>query len=216
MLYFILGYFFKKSSQLTSMQSASKKQEIPASKFPGNSSTSNYAISTWFYVEDWNTRYGEDKPLLIRGTQTTPCPYIYLGPRENNIHVQITTYEQHNNPYVHNTTVRNFPLQKWVNLIVSVYGRTLDIYIDGKLDRSDVLPGVARPCLQSGMAVTGDGGFNGWTSNIKYWSHALSPQEAYDVYVNGYGGSFIGNIFNKYRVKIAFLEDNHEEASFEI
>ena len=82
------------------------------------------------------------------------------------------------NSVTHQCVVKNFPLQKWVNLIVSVYGRTLDIYIDGKLVRTCILPGVAKVNAKANIVVTPNGGFNGWTSNFKYWAHASNPQEA--------------------------------------
>jgi len=42
------------------------------------------------------------------------------------------------------------------------------------------------------------------------------PQQAYNIYKSGYGGSAVGSIFNKYRLKFSFMEDNQEQASFEI
>ena len=53
----------------------------------------------------------------------------------------------------------NVPLQKWVNLIISLYGRTLDVYIDGKLVRTCVLPGVAQVNPDADILVTPMGGF---------------------------------------------------------
>jgi hypothetical protein len=112
--------------------------------------------------------------------------------------------------------VRNVPLQKWVNLIISLYGRTLDVYIDGKLVRTCVLPGVAQVNPDADVLVTPMGGFSGWTSNFQYWAAATNPQQAYNIYKAGYGGNVLGNVFNKYRVKVSFLEDNKEQGSFEI
>ena len=218
-LYFILGWLFKKSTQFTSMENGTKAQHIAASKLPNSNNSSNYAFSTWFYVEDWNYRYGEPKTLFDReGDNIGACPKIYLGARENDIYIELSTFASDgtSNQNTHVSVVRNFPLQKWVNLTISLYGRTLDVYIDGKLVQSDVISGVARPCNNAPIAVTNDGGFKGWTSNFKYWSHALNPQDAYNVYKDGFGGSYLGNMFNKYRVKISFLEDNKEEGSFEI
>ena len=154
-LYFILGWLFQKSTKLTSMQSGTKKQHISSSKLPNNNNSSNYAYSTWFYVEDWNYRYGEKKSLLERGGDT-PCPNIYLGERENDIHIQIATFssdDSNNQIATHVSTVRNFPLQKWVNLTISLYGRTLDIYIDGKLVQSDIIDGVAKPCNDNPLEI---------------------------------------------------------------
>ena len=116
----------------------------------------------------------------------------------------------------HKCTIRNFPLQKWVNLTVSLYGRTLDVYIDGKLVRTCILPGVAKSGTGGSILVTPGNGFSGWTSQTRYWPDATNPQEAYGIYQEGYGGSIIGNLFNKYRVRVSFLEDNQSKGSFEL
>tara|TARA_Y100000389_G_C17250150_1_gene407672 strand:+ start:94 stop:480 length:387 start_codon:yes stop_codon:yes gene_type:complete len=117
---------------------------------------------------------------------------------------------------IHKCTVRNFPLQKWVNLTVSLYGRTLDVYMDGKLVRTCILPGAAKSGTGGSIVVTPGNGFDGWTSQTKYWPDATNPQQAYSIYKDGYGGSIIGNLFNKYRVRISFLEDNQSKGSFEL
>lgn len=49
-----------------------------------------------------------------------------------------------------------------------------------------------------------------------YWDHSTNPQEAYNIYKNGFGGSILGNLFNKYRIKFALLTDNKEVGSFEV
>jgi hypothetical protein len=116
----------------------------------------------------------------------------------------------------HKCTIRNFPLQKWVNLTVSLYGRTLDVYIDGKLVRTCILPGVAKSGTGGSILVTPGKGFSGWTSQTRYFADATNPQEAYGIYKEGYGGSIIGNLFNKYRVRVSFLEDNQAKGSFEL
>jgi len=117
---------------------------------------------------------------------------------------------------VHKCSITNFPLQSWVNLIISLYGRTLDMYVDGKLVRTCVLPGVAKVNPDADISVTPGGGFSGWTSNFEYWDDATNPQQAYNIYKSGFGGSAIGSLFNKYRIKVSFLEDNQEQSSFEI
>ena len=125
-------------------------------------------------------------------------------------------YAGANEGKIHKCTVRNFPLQKWVNLTVSLYGRTLDVYMDGKLVRTCILPGAAKTGTGGSIVVTPGNGFDGWTSQTKYWPDATNPQQAYSIYKDGYGGSIIGNLFNKYRIRISFLEDNQTTGSFEL
>lgn len=117
---------------------------------------------------------------------------------------------------IHECMVDNIPIQKWVNVIVSLYGRTLDIYIDGKLVRTCVVPGVVKVNNNSNLQVTPSGGFSGWTTNFNYWAYASNPQEAYNIYKDGFGGSILGNLLNKYRLRFSIISDNEEKGSFEI
>ncbi len=73
------------------------------------------------------------------------------------------------NTVVHTCTVANVPIQKWVNLVLSVYGRTMDLYIDGKLVRTCLLPGIASVNSSADIYVTPAGGFDGWTSRLQYF-----------------------------------------------
>jgi hypothetical protein len=215
-------WFFSKTTQLTTMSNANIQQIILANTLPNNTHTNNYTYSTWFYVNDWNYRFGEPKIILGRlDANNNPSPSITLGAMENNINVAVACYPTTSTkntaePITHQCNVSNIPLQKWVNLIVSLYGRTLDIYLDGKLVRTCVLPGVAKVNPETNILVTPNGGFNGWTTNFQYWANASNPQEAYNIYKGGFGGSILGNIFNKFRIRVSFLSDNKERTSFEI
>ena len=51
---------------------------------------------------------------------------------------------------------------------------------------------------------------------MQYWSNSLNPEEAYNIYKQGYGGSTLGSLFDKYKIKISYLVDNTEEGSFSI
>ena len=112
--------------------------------------------------------------------------------------------------------VENIPLQKWVHILTSLYGRSLDVYLDGNLVRTCVLPGVAKINPDSDLHITPSGGFSGYTSGLQYWNDSKNPQEVWNIYKKGFGGSALGNLFNKYRIKVSFLEDNKEQGSFEV
>jgi hypothetical protein len=223
-VYLILQWYSGNSTQLSKSSNAQDQKRIVASTIPVNNNSNNYTYSTWFYVNDWNYSYGESKILLARNdADNNPGPSIVLGAMKNDITVSVTCYstsdestQASDNHVIHNCTISNFPIQKWVNLIVSLYGRTLDVYLDGKLVRTCVLPGVAKVNKNSDIFITPKGGFSGMTSNIKYWSDATNPQEAYEIYKDGFGGTKFGKFLNKYKLKISFLQDNKEKGSFEI
>ena len=229
-IYIVAGYIFPKTTQLSSMMDGTKQQSIEASNLPSNTNSLNYTYSTWFYVEDWNYKFGEKKTILGRlDGDKNPSPSIELGAMDNDVTISVSCYPKQAagdapaaaandsvKPIIHKCKVQNVPLQRWVNLIVSLYGRTLDVYIDGKLVRTCLLPGVAKIAQASPVIITPNGGFNGWTSNFQYWAHSSSPQQAYDIYKSGNGTGSLGNFFNKYRLKFAFMEDNTEKGSIEI
>jgi hypothetical protein len=45
---------------------------------------------------------------------------------------------------MHSCSIEDVPLQRWTNLIISLDNRALDLYLDGKLVRTCVLPGVPK------------------------------------------------------------------------
>jgi len=63
--------------------------------------------------------------------------------------------------------------------------------------------------------ITGNGGFDGFTSKIKYVPDRINPQQAYNLYKEGPGGDGILGA-NKYKVRVALMEDNQETSSFEL
>ena len=218
-IYLIVWMFSAKAFKLSGMQSGQKESIIAAADMPGNGSN-NFTYSTWFYVKDWNYRYGEAKPIIVTSNASgDKLMSIELDPNENNVLIQISCYggSSRSNSYeTHNCLLRNIPIQRWVNLLVSVNGRTLDAYLNGKLTRTCVLPGVARIAATPTVHITPNGGFSGYTSQTEYYGTSTNPQQAYDIYRNGFGGGMIGSLLNKYKVKVSFLEDDIETGSFQI
>lgn len=230
LLIIVIHYITKDVNTLTGLISGQTMQKIEPSSLASSSTggnSSNFTYSIWFFIDDWNYRYGESKIIFGRMTSGSgkkePCPSVTLGPTHNNIIVSLSVYpgldeepEDGSNFIVHNCGISNVPIQKWCNLLISVYGRTLDIYLDGKLVRTCVLPGVAKIDSSSPVYVTPLGGFSGWTSRFQYWSDSTDPQKAWNIYRAGYGGSWLGSLFGKYTVKVALMEGDTEDSSFTI
>jgi hypothetical protein len=80
----------------------------------------------------------------------------------------------------------NLDLQKWVQVAISVNGRTVDVYIDGKLARSCVLPGLYRVDAGGYNADLLDyGGFGGFVNAVQMYNYALNPNTVYSMYMGG-------------------------------
>lgn len=81
-------------------------------------------------------------------------------------------------------TVKELPLQKWVHIVVSVYNNIVDIYIDGKLASSCVLPGFPINSTAD-LKLVPEGGFAGSLANIVSVNGALNPSEVSKLYYAG-------------------------------
>ena len=77
-------------------------------------------------------------------------------------------------------------LQRWVNITVAVNGRTVDVYLDGKLSRSCVLPSNFKVSPSGYSAyLLGYGGFGGMISTTTMYDAALNPERVYQSYMAG-------------------------------
>ena len=178
----------------------------------------NYSITGWFYIDDWNYKYGEAKVFLQRPDQedgeNSFNPMIFFNNTENNVTVAVDCYSSQSDYEAERffCTINNINLQKWVHLGVVINNRTLDVYINGKLTKTCMLPGVPKVNNDSNIDVTpgnnidnlnDNPGFKGYTSNILFFPKDLTPQQVYDEYRKGFGG----NLFGSYDLKLVFYKD---------
>jgi hypothetical protein len=185
----------------------------------------NFAYSVWFYVNDWNYRYGQAKVLFGRMTKgstsisglgvagSEPCPLVQFGSNANDLEVYLQNYSttgaSATAPF--KCAVSNIPIQRWTNLSISVYGRTLDVYLNGKLVKTCVMPGIAKINNATDVSLTPDGGFEGWTSKFAFYPMPMNPQDAWDIYAKGPTGAFSG--LSAYQVQLALLNNGQTVSS---
>lgn len=221
-IYYIFSYLTVKTT-LTNTNDAKKKIEIKKESLESNdnSPASNFTYSIWFYIDNWNYRYGEPKVVFGRvNSDQDPQPSVTLGANRNDVSISLTCYpstessSSGNNSVVHNCKLQNIPIQKWNNLLFSVYGKSMDVYLDGKLTRTCILPGTAKVTDSSNVFVTPGGGFSGQTAKLQYWDSATNPQEAYNIYKSGFGGGF--SLLDKYKVVVSMYADDEETGSITI
>jgi hypothetical protein len=82
--------------------------------------------------------------------------------------------------------VKDIPIQRWVNISIVSSGRVLDVYVDGKLQRSCILDNVIHIPRQPLHLRLGDnGGFGGRYSHVQMWSTQLTPDAIYGIYQLG-------------------------------
>ena len=174
---------------------------IPASSAPITQSADN-GIQFWMYIRDWDHNFGKPKGVIVRKDSTNATfsnPNITLHPTDNSLNVSVSIYGSgtgtaSSNPAganstsasgdVYTCTVENVPIQTWFAVSVTVFQRNLDVYINGKLVKSCVLPGVPRPAAGD-IVVGSNGGFSGSICNVHAYPTMLGPSDAASFFSAG-------------------------------
>lgn len=195
-----------------------------------------YTISFWAYINSWDYRAGLAKSVLQivdsnLGSHALLTTILY--PNEPKLMVRVHTesknegmdYTNFNNfnsllsgsqngamfgPTVESPMcdLADIDLQRWINITVSVNGRIVDVYYDGKLARSCVLPDIpVAPMTGAQKIVIGSkGGFAGKVSGIQFFGYPLTPDRIYSIYQAGPRGAagFIGYLADKLGIRINY------------
>ena len=226
---------------------------IVAKDIPDTTS-SNFTLSVWFYIDNWNTSISNYKNILFMATTNNPVSNnldtvsglsskavlpstatnrknigIGLDKYDNNLFIDIECYDSSTvNMSYTRYKIPNISIQKWNNLTMSVDGRTLDVYLDGKLRNSFIMHGLYRNSYGTrtlkniylgniGVTTTNStNGFEGFITRIRFLGESCNPQDAYNFYKEGINASLANSLFNKYSLKVSFLEYNKEKGVFQI
>jgi hypothetical protein len=87
--------------------------------------------------------------------------------------------------------VSNLELQKWIQVTVTLNNKTCDVYIDGKLARSCVLPAFYKVDKNNlAMSICNYKGFGGFVSNTSAYNYALNPEQVWRLYMSGPGPQY--------------------------
>lgn len=174
-----------------------KRTVIPAGEIPMGAGI-DYGLQFWMYISNWDYRFGQDKDVLKRvssNDRSIVGPRVYLAPTENTLNVTVSLYPSDlragsAEPGVSSTgdsytcSVENVPLQSWFAVSVTVFQRNMDIYINGRLVKSCVLPGIPKPALGD-VILNDNGGFAGSICNVNGYNVMLNPSDAKSFHAKG-------------------------------
>jgi len=109
----------------------------------------------------------------------------------------------------------NFPIQAWVQIIVSVNGNIVDIYLNGQLVTSKQY-NVAPPTISPNPAQLGLQGqnFDATVANFTRWSKtAVDPQMAMSSYLSGNGQA---SVFSNYNMSVDLTQNNNPYVHYNV
>ena len=158
----------------------------------GNGATSSSTMSAGnqallVYLTGYN--YG----LAVRTNAVTPSTTVPASPLAGaTVTPLFTSTAQVASPTSELTPcdIASIDLQKWVHVGIVSSGKTLDVYIDGKLARSCILPSGINVMPNYKLNFAAFGGFGGYVSNVTTHDYALNPEQMWRIYMAGPGPSY--------------------------
>ena len=233
LIYVLYRYF---TSTATTLQSSltNLTTQVPVITKIANPTNTQYAYGVWVYVNSWDQ--GTAKVFMSQ----TNVLNVYLLPNQPSLCVDVTMSD---NSTVSTIITQNFPLQKWVYIIVSLDNQFLDVYLDGKLVKSvrlsdatgSLFPSVPGNTPQvwlgnsntsnelfngtSGQAGTGTTissftPFNAYATYFYRWGVPMDPGTAWRYYMKGNGQNSLMNNLSGYGVSMQILQNNVVASSY--
>jgi hypothetical protein len=216
LVYILYNYLTNTSTKLQS--AANLNNSIPAITIK-NPTATRYAYGIWIYVNTWTPSSNHvlfDRPgnLKLYLDLNTPTLYLDMSMNDNSTKKM--------------TITDNFPLQKWVYIIVSVDNQFVDAYLNGKLiqsmrfysskqnqDGSTTISVPLAPPDSPASIYVGNSliqPFKGWNANVTefyQWSSGpMDPQTAWKNYLKGNGTSMLGNYLGNYNANLQIIKNN--------
>jgi hypothetical protein len=194
------------SSQLN-LNTTNPLPNIVASTLTNPTST-RYAYGLWVYVSNWNTNtkvlFSRNSDVILYLDKTSgslncvlkPSGYtnptvdpnsLFTSPSPSPSPSTSTSTSQTTN--IQFTITNNFPLQKWVYIILNFDNTILDVYLDGKMIKSITVPQVSPDGVS---AINYGYNWDAVIANFKRWSYPLDPQSAWNAYMAGNGSGLAG------------------------
>lgn len=154
-----------------------------------NTNSNNFTFTMWLLFNPNNKGKGSYH-ILSRTAPTTATHSTFdiSLTKYNSIKIQCPTSHSTLTPL----TVKNIPLGLWISLAVIVDGRVVNIYINGQLSKSYILP--APPIIPTGsIYVAGNlpgtikkgNGFAGKMTQLRFFPRTLNSKEVKTIYNMG-------------------------------
>lgn len=142
-----------------------------------------FSWSVWLFIEQFK-QDGKYKHIFHKGndgftsgssdgmSMPNNAPGLYLDKDRNDLVVIMNTYKN----ITEKVTVKDIPLNKWVNVIIRVEGDKMDTYINGTIVSRHKFNSVPKQNYGD-VYVNMNGGFDGLLSDLWYHDYGLSIRE---------------------------------------
>ena len=170
-----------------------------------------FTWSSWIWIN--STDYDDNKPRIFfskgqpypnydpgQNIQTQfvmNSPGLYLYDKEqntgmtNSISVVMSFFDDvmrnsdDDSPFYDIISINNMPMQKWINVIIRVQGKTVDIYINGTLTKRKIYDRVIKQNYGDILVGSQKFGADAYISSLRYFSYAIGNNTIQDILYKG-------------------------------
>jgi len=103
---------------------------------------------------------------------------------------------------------QTFPFQKWVQVVVSVDGNAVDVYLEGQLVQTFTANFGSSAELKTSGIFAGNSMTVGKLKDFVYRPVVISPQEVYNSYMRHNSLAGLGGFFSKYGIDMSIAKNN--------
>ena len=208
LIYILYVYFTKKESILT--KEGNLKSGLPNVTKIDSPNNTRYSYGVWLYVNTWDPNV--DKTIFKRDNSV----HLYLDKSAPLLKCSMKMSDDSEEEMI---ITDNYPLQKWTNLIVSVDNQFCDVYLDGKLVRSQRFfnpDGSIMPKLPGETDPIVFGTFDAYIKDFKRWTEPMDPQTAWNEYLTGSEHSGVLKSLASYGIDVSVFRNNELQSTFSL
>jgi hypothetical protein len=186
-------------------QDPSKRGAKPIYRSNNQREGLEFTWSVWINIADYSYKQNEFKHVFHKGNNNISTsdtgggvaginypnnsPGLYITPinidAKNGNTAGLLIKTNSFNQIDEDVMIDNIPLNKWVNIIIRVTKQAqMDVYINGTLVKRHMLAGVPKQNYGDVYASL-NGGFNGNTSELRYFEKAISTSQVQSIVNKG-------------------------------
>jgi hypothetical protein len=220
LVYVLFKYFSNPSSQLNSQ--ASLKSAISPITSINSPTNTRYGYSIWVYINNWDNNV--NKVIFSRAGNLK----LYLSKSSPTLNLDVVMNDGTSQTMI---VTNNFPIQKWCFIAISADNQYFDVYLDGKLVKSQrmyitpatstgvgIMPAVPSDSNvpiylgNSDSSATAFTSFDAFVASFQRYTAPIDPQTAWSKYYEGNGNNGIAKALSPYGVNLNILKNNVQQS----
>ena len=204
-VYILYKVIDEKGRTISGKMDLSKGASAVNVKNTGKADSTRYYIGAWLYVNKvtadtniFKINQGADDFLTLQLTNSAVLKYI--------------AKTDSGTPATH-VIMDNFPLQKWVYIVISVDNNVVDLYIDGKLIRSHKVDEISQINESSDIVF---GRLDAFIAKMEREPKPMDPSYAWSKYMEGNGGNYFSRMLANYGGTLTLTKNDMDVREFQL